>query len=358
MEAIKLRRSDCVFKSDLPATFSFAAEDEKGGQSKFSGIANTGDSFEWFFGLMVIDFEGMKLKQKTGVLADHFSRDRIGWTKKIAFSDKGMEVEGVMLKTGDSAKEITAQAKEGFPFQMSIQVDPGSIEEVSAGKEVTVNGKTFTGPIMVLRDNSLVEVSFTSLGADANTEAQVFSKGEQGMEIPITRGGEMEKTKEVGAPQIVPLTKETLKASQPELHDDIRKEGFAAGSAGIKARFEKLNKIGDGDHKDKAYELAMSGESMEDCFAQLATHVVKCAKKTAAKSEIELDTTEPVVSTPEGDDAAPTKKLTKACVTLDEVKEKAKLEFAQMSNAQQDEFFSFEGFEALKLREFKQQRRR
>jgi len=361
MTTKQLKRSDCVFKSDLPLTFRFAADGEEDGkqsQPKFQGIANTGKAMDsYFFGRFVIDFANMRLKQKTGVLADHWSRDRVGFTESIKFTKQGMEVEGSMLLTGESAQEITAQAREGFPFQMSIAVVPSSVEEFGEGKTVTVNGRKFSVPISVLRDNELLEVSFTSLGRDSDTEAEVFNRGNQELEVTFRCTGEdMGDTKDKNdqAPAQVPLSKETLKASHADVHDAVKQEGFQEGAASVKHRFNKLLEAAGDEHKDKAYELAMSDASLEECFAQMTKHVAQAAKQAKTIADIEHDTTEPVPNARETESGADGS--FSACATLADVEARAKSEWAK-DPALRAEFFTFEGYLALCRREHKKAQR-
>ena len=62
-----------------------------------------------------------------------------------------------------------------FPWQMSVRIEPSSIEEIKADAAVMVNGKVHQGPITVFRGGRIREVSFCALGADDNTNAVAAS---------------------------------------------------------------------------------------------------------------------------------------------------------------------------------------
>ena len=70
---------------------------------------------------------------------------------------------------------MATDSDDGFPWQMSVRIEPASIDEIQAGNTVTVNGKLLHGPITVFRGGRIREVSFCALGADENTMAVAAS---------------------------------------------------------------------------------------------------------------------------------------------------------------------------------------
>jgi hypothetical protein len=58
---------------------------------------------------------------------------------------------------------------------MSVHAEPGRVEEIAVGASFSVNGRALTGPLIVLRDTLIRELSFTPTGVDAATEARVLS---------------------------------------------------------------------------------------------------------------------------------------------------------------------------------------
>ena len=70
-----------------------------------------------------------------------------------------------------------------FPWQASIGAQVGAVDFVQAGKSVTVNGRTFDGPVHVARRTVLGEISFVDLGADGNTSATITAK--EGLESGV-----------------------------------------------------------------------------------------------------------------------------------------------------------------------------
>jgi hypothetical protein len=122
---------------------------------------------------VVFDLDGIEIDKPTALLEEHFGSSRIGVVQTVDTNGK-IDVSGDFL-TNAKAQEIVQDSDDGFPFQMSMMIDPGSIEEVSQGKTVTVNGQSFEGPITIFRQNRIREFTICSTGADRNTSIKAFS---------------------------------------------------------------------------------------------------------------------------------------------------------------------------------------
>ena len=150
---------------------------EEGKRRTFAGTAYTGGRVDghWYWGRtgVVFDLQGIEIATPTPLLEEHFSANRIGVVKQVS-TNGGIEVSGHFLKN-PKALEIIQDSDDEFPFQMSMFIDPGSVEEVLQGQTVTVNGQSFTGPINVFRNNRIREFTICSTGADRNTSIKAFS---------------------------------------------------------------------------------------------------------------------------------------------------------------------------------------
>lgn len=150
---------------------------EDGKQRTFKGTAYGGGRVDghWYWGRsgVVFDLDGIEIQTPTPLLEEHFSTNRIGVVKQVS-TNGSIEVSGHFLKN-EKALEIIQDSDDEFPFQMSMYIDPGSIEEVLQGQTVTVNGQSFTGPIAVFRNNRIREFTICSTGADRNTSIKAFS---------------------------------------------------------------------------------------------------------------------------------------------------------------------------------------
>ncbi|KAB1852284.1 hypothetical protein F4W09_14895 [Acinetobacter tandoii] len=150
---------------------------EEGQKRKFNGTAYAGGRVDghWYWGRsgVVFDLDGIEIDRPTALLEEHFSSSRIGVVREVDTNGK-INVSGDFL-TNTKAQEIVQDSDDGFPFQMSMMIDPGSIEEVAQGKQVVVNGQTFEGPVTVFRQNRIREFTICSTGADRNTSIKAFS---------------------------------------------------------------------------------------------------------------------------------------------------------------------------------------
>ena len=150
---------------------------EEGKKRTFKGTAYAGGRVDghWYWGRtgVVFDLDGIEIPIPTPLLGEHFSTSRIGVVKSASTS-RGIQVEGSFLSNPE-AQQFIQDSDDGFPFQMSVFIDPGSIEEVGQGTSVTVNGQTFSGPIAIFRNNRIREFTICSTGADRNTAIKAFS---------------------------------------------------------------------------------------------------------------------------------------------------------------------------------------
>lgn len=150
-----------------------AAGDQK--IAKFSMSAYNGGALNVGFGLpVVVDLAGMEVTQKSRPILLNHDTDRIvGHTDGITVTGSAIKATGVISGTGAHAREVIANAANGFPWQASIGATPLRMSKVEAGDTVKVNGQTFTGPLYVAAKTRLNEISFVPLGADDTTSAKV-----------------------------------------------------------------------------------------------------------------------------------------------------------------------------------------
>lgn len=158
--------------------------DDKGTQ-RFQALAYSGAVVDRDYGKFVIDFEGIRMKDKIPMLVDHDGTKRAGFADKRVITDRGLELEGVLSKSTDAGREVTNLSKEGFPWELSVGIRVARREEVDAGETCEVNGETLAGPLSIARECTLKEVSFLFSGADANTEAVALAAAQTPKEAPV-----------------------------------------------------------------------------------------------------------------------------------------------------------------------------
>ena len=143
----------------------------------FSGVAYSGEVItdHWYWDRIIFDLDSMKIKGRIPALLDHSPRQRAGVINEHSINhQQGLVVSGDLM-SNEFGTEVAQDSDDGFPWQMSVRIEPSSVEEIQADASVTVNGKVHQGPITVFRGGRIREVSFCALGADDNTNAVAAS---------------------------------------------------------------------------------------------------------------------------------------------------------------------------------------
>lgn len=156
------------------APLAFAAEE--GGQRRLQGVAYSGELIapHSYWGAVIFDLASLELPERVPVLVDHDRAQRAGWAS-LAVRGGALEITEGRLLQNATGQAVGQDADDGFPWQMSVHIEPARIEEIQVGTSATVNGRAVTGPAFVFRQSRIREVTLTPTGADHRTSAQVFS---------------------------------------------------------------------------------------------------------------------------------------------------------------------------------------
>jgi len=158
---------------------ALAAEGDGESIPRFTMIAYTGEVMRiegWRFPV-VVDLDGLAIpSQRRPVRFGHSMYAGVGHTERIAVEAGRLIAEGIVSRDTAAAREVVASGKRGFPWQASIGAQVAQAEFVRNGKNITVNGRTFDGPLYVARRTVLGEISFVDLGADTNTTATIAAQ--------------------------------------------------------------------------------------------------------------------------------------------------------------------------------------
>lgn len=227
----------------------------------------------WYWGNLFVDFDGLDMPKQVAVLQEHWNEKRLGFTTSLKVEKGvGLVVEGQFLDN-EHAAAVRADAEQGFPWEASVHLTPLSVEYVERGVTAKVNGQSVQGPANVFRQSRLREVSFVTIGADAETSAQTFNEKDT-LSVPHTRREPMtEKKTDAAEPQgqdvkaaseeaqkiererVSAILAETtpeqqelaqkliadgveLSDARKQINDDLRKRLSEKPSAGDAARFE------------------------------------------------------------------------------------------------------------------------
>ena len=187
---------------DKPATFSMSAY--TGGKMRVP-----------FFPLpVIVDLAGMSVTKKPRpILREHNSNRIVGHSTEIEIKPGSLAVSGILSASNRESAEVINSSKKGFPWQASIGARPEEMIRVDRGESVTVNGRTFKGPVLVARKSVLKEISFVALGADDKTTARVAAKFTTNKEVSNTVEFEEWLTAKFGDGEFTESQKEILRAS-------------------------------------------------------------------------------------------------------------------------------------------------
>lgn len=159
----------------LTAPLQFAATDGAAIPGKFSGTAYSGGYVPGYS--VVVDMATTQFAATMPLLADHDHAQIIGIVSDSKSNGVNLTVAGTLFSDmpGSRAEQIAQLALRGMPFQMSIGLYAYDELYISTGNSETINGQEFQGPVTVLQNGKVREVSVVALGADPNTDAQFFN---------------------------------------------------------------------------------------------------------------------------------------------------------------------------------------
>jgi hypothetical protein len=159
-----------------PVEWLEAAADSQGADAKkFTMTAYTGGAMRvgLYYDPVVIDLSGLQAAGEViPALKDHDIAQIVGHgTPEI--TTQTVKMSGLVSGGGDAAQEVQASSGRGFPWKASVGVQVLKREYVSEGAKAKANGKTFVGPVNIIRGGILQEISFVAIGADGKTRVSV-----------------------------------------------------------------------------------------------------------------------------------------------------------------------------------------
>lgn len=135
-------------------------------------------------GRVVVDLAGLVIPEQTlPCYRDHDPQRIVGHTTSIEITaDYRVTASGLVSGGGPDAAEVRESAGKGFPWKCSLGAPIGEVEYVRAGASVHVNGQTFQGPLTVVRQAVLEEITFCATAGDRGAKATVTASGRNGRE--------------------------------------------------------------------------------------------------------------------------------------------------------------------------------
>lgn len=269
------------FEFAVQPTIAPSLSDGKARERKFSGVAYSGQMIpsHWFWGNVIFDLSTMSMvgNGKLPALIDHDNAQRAGYATSSRIDEQGLVVEGVLMKTA-AGQQVADESDQGFPWQMSVRITPGSVEEVAAGVSVSVNNQTLAGPLTIFRNSTVSEVSFTATGWDANTSAAAMSRGGTlGATTTSRQEGDTsmnQPTQQAPAPAQAPAQAPAvdpraaaLEAENAQLKAQVQQFAAAARTAEIQSLFAAIGR----EYKADSDDVKKFSALPADAFALTAS---------------------------------------------------------------------------------------
>ncbi len=125
---------------------------------------------------VVIDLQGLEVAPSVVANWNHDPDKVVGHVTATNNDGQRVTMAGALSHAGESRDTIVASAKSGFPYQASVEVRPGKLEQVRAGEAIEVNGQTVEGPAIVARAGYLYGIAFVPRGADETTSVSIAAR--------------------------------------------------------------------------------------------------------------------------------------------------------------------------------------
>lgn len=196
--------------------FELGDNGETAKSAPFRMVARSGQPIEhWFWGRVVHDLSGMRAKGRVPIDYAHNESEIIGYANRFDADSGDLVVGGALVpfKDSDRATEVVFKAKAGVPYEASINFggDGIKVEKVAEGRSVEVNGYTFSGPGVVVREWPLRGIAVCPYGADMNTSTQLSQDAQATVEVTEiddmeTQDAVQEETTQPAAEEVVEIT--------------------------------------------------------------------------------------------------------------------------------------------------------
>ena len=220
---------------------------------RFEGVAYSGKEITGhpFWGKVIFDLSTTVASTSLPILLGHDREKIVGFTDQVEIAES-IRISGKVTNTTPYGVEVAKLSDEGFPWQMSVHIDPERVEKLSKNKTTFVNGQKVTGPANIFRNSKIREVSFTPTGMDDRTRAYVMS-GEleedgEAKDISVIENNNPEGEEQMSDEsneRIKTLEEQnmSLKAELEETNEELIKEKAEKAELLKSHRFERLKTV-------------------------------------------------------------------------------------------------------------------
>ncbi len=208
----------------LTADFAIPTGTPKGDAVPLRLVARTADPVNhWLYGPVVHDLAGMKThRDRLPVDYCHDYGEVIGYVGEWETADGELVGHGALIATHPRVEELRRASAAGVPFEASIafESETAVLEDVPAGMSTTANGRTYEGPVNIVRQWNLRGVAICPYGYDRATAAE-FSRPTRGTNMPKPPTENLTQTPPADAEPTTPVNPPTDDAAPA---DDPKKD--------------------------------------------------------------------------------------------------------------------------------------
>lgn len=163
------------FTFSAPITLRAAS----GKQRRFRILAYSGGplNVDGFDLPVIVDLQGLEASAVQIVLNHEATTDAtLGQVDDLQNDGRSLTLAGPITGTSPRVQDVLSAADAGHQWQASIGAEVTAQQRIPEGQSVQVNGRTFSGPVIVARRSVLRETSVLPIGADATTSVDLAAK--------------------------------------------------------------------------------------------------------------------------------------------------------------------------------------
>ena len=165
-------------------TLALAAVDGKEKRPTFSIAAYDGRPMDagWYHPL-IIDLAGVRADPPIPVLLNHDHASIVGQADDVTITTNSLRLKGHMTGGEEPSQHVLAHAKDGFQWSASVGMLVERYEAIDVDASVKVNGRNWDGPLIVIGQARLGEVSIVPVGACEGAQTAVKAAGNGGINM-------------------------------------------------------------------------------------------------------------------------------------------------------------------------------
>ncbi|MDN5665077.1 MAG: hypothetical protein L0G41_02485 [Psychrobacter sp.] len=251
------------------------ADADKSLPRKFSGVANSGKPFNHYGEMVIVDLTDIQYKTNVPALLLHDRAQRAGFGA-LSVTNNQLLIDGTLLDN-QFGREVAEESDAGFPWQMSAHINANSITELGQNETATVNGQTITGPMVILKNCSVSEISFTPTGVDNETSA--IALGDDGKTQTTNSQPNTQKDTTMTPEEIAALQKQV--ADQAEEIKTLKEEKAALEKEKAEAEAEAKAAAIDAQLSQAGFTKTKDGESWDGVSATTVNLLLSASPEDA-----------------------------------------------------------------------------